>query len=177
VRLALVCWPREYALGLSRLVRPRPWAAEACAAVPWSVSGLLPGLRWAIALTLPSLLERMLFGLAGMCRRCMAVSEWVGKLLMRMFLAADRGTGMLRRAWGVETELQMGMTVKRAEIAEMGSDCVGLVGSMYMLVLAMAKCRTGSELMLQVVGEVAGVGCGHAMPCGPLPGPWDPPPD
>jgi hypothetical protein len=66
VHLALVCWPQEYAPGLSRLVQPRLRAAEACAAVPRSVSGLLPGLRWAIALTLPSLPERVLFGLTGM---------------------------------------------------------------------------------------------------------------
>jgi hypothetical protein len=103
VHLALVCWPREYAPGLSRLVRLRPRAAEACAAVPRLVSGLLLGLRWAIALTLPSLPERVLFGLAGMRRRCAAVSEWVGEMLVRVLLAVDRGAGILQRARGTET--------------------------------------------------------------------------
>ena len=77
VHLALVCGPRECALGLVKLVRLRLQAADACAAVPRSVSGLLPGGR-ICALGLRSLPEKVSSGLAETRRRCASVFGWVG---------------------------------------------------------------------------------------------------
>jgi hypothetical protein len=51
-----------------------------------------------------------------------AVLEWVRRLLVRVFLAVDHSMRILQRAWGIEMEVQMEMTVKQAEIMGMGSE-------------------------------------------------------
>lgn len=131
VHLALVCGPRECALGLVKLVRLRLQAADACAAVPRSVSGLLPGGR-ICALGLRSLPEKVSSGLAETRRRCASVFGWVEVLPVLLLTAVVRGATRFRRVRGTEkkvhcrTSLYCGVrieeTVERAEIAGMGSD-------------------------------------------------------
>jgi hypothetical protein len=72
---------------------------------------------------------------------------------------------------------EMVSLVECVEIVKLGLDWVELVGSPYVLVFAVEECHAGSKQILQVVSEVAGVGCAHAVSRGLLPRPWNPPPN